>query len=157
VIETYQFKLGAALKMEQTIADLLVEHVEAARSEQVKELLRRHQEETRAHIEVLEQVFGVFEWEVDESPCPAIEGLEKEAKTMIKQADDSLVDAVILQSAVEVEHHELGVYTNLIVSARALGRQDAIDLLEQNRRSEEQALHKATSEQQQLLAAVSAS
>jgi ferritin-like metal-binding protein YciE len=157
VFETYQFKLGAALKMEQTIVDMLDEHIEAARSEQVRELLRRHQEETREHIEVLEQVFGVFEWEVDVSPCPAIEGLEKESKTMIKKTEDGLVDAVILQSAVEVEHHELGVYTNLIVSARALGRQDAIDLLEQIRRSEEHALHKATSEQQQLLAAVIAS
>jgi ferritin-like metal-binding protein YciE len=143
--------------MEQTIVGMLDDTIEAAQDEEVKELLRRHQEETRQHIEVLEQVFGVFEWEVDESPCPAIEGLEKEGKAMLEKTDDSLVDAVILQGAVEMEHHELGVYTNLIVSARAMGRQDAIDLLEQNRRSEEHALHKATSRQQQLLAAVSAS
>ena len=155
-VEAYQYKLGSALKMEQTIVDMLGVNIEAAQDEQVKELLRKHQEETRGHIEVLEQVFGVFEWEIDDSPCPAIEGLEQEGKAMIKKTDDSFVDSVILQGAVEVEHHEIGVYTNLIVNARAMGRQDVVDLLEQNRRSEEQTLQKVTSAQQQL-AVVSAS
>lgn len=149
-IEAYQFKLGAALKMEQTIVDMLEGSIEAAQDEQVREILRRHQDETRAHIEVLEQVFGVFEWEIDTSYCPAIEALEKEGKAMIKKTDDSFVDSVILQGAVEVEHHEIGVYTNLIVSARAMGRQDVVDLLERNRRSEEQTLQKVTSAQQQV-------
>lgn len=148
-VEAYQFKLGAALKMEQTILGMLGENIDAAQDEQVKELLRRHQEETRQHIDVLEQVFGVFEWEIGESPSPAIEGLEKEGKALIKKTDDSFVDSVILQGAVEVEHHEIGVYTNLIVNARAMGRQDVVDLLEQNRRCEEQTLQKVTSAQQQ--------
>jgi hypothetical protein len=34
--------------------------------------------------------------------CPAIEGLEKEGKAMVKKTDDALVDSVILQGALEV-------------------------------------------------------
>ncbi len=149
-VEAYQFKLGAALTMEQTIVDMLEEAVDAAQDEHVKELLRRHQDDTRQHIEVLEQVFGVFGWEIDGSPCPATEGLAQESKAMLEKTDDSLLDSIILQGAVEVEHHEVGVYTNLIVNARAMGRQDVVDLLEQDRRSEEQTLQKVTSAQQQV-------
>jgi ferritin-like metal-binding protein YciE len=152
-VEAYQFKLGAALKMEQTIVSILDESIDAAGDEQVQDVLRRHREETREHLEVLEQVFGVFEWEVDVTPCSAIEGLEQERKAMLEKTDASFADVVILQSCVEIEHHELGVYTNLIVNARAMGRQDVVDLLEQIRRSEEHALHKATSQLQQLVAA----
>lgn len=150
--EAYQFKLGAALTMEQKIVDMLGENIEAAQDERVMELLRTHQQETRLHVEVLEQVFGAFEWDVDDSPCPAIEGLEKEGKAMLKKTDDSFVDSVILQGAVEVEHHEIGVYTNLILNARAMGRQDVVDLLGQNMRSEEEALRKVIAQQEQVAA-----
>lgn len=150
--EAYEFKLGAALTMENKILEILDENIEAAQDEKVKELLRTHRQETRQHVEVLEQVFGAFEWEIDESPCPAIEGLEKEGKATVKKTDDSFVDSVILQGAVEIEHHEIGVYTNLILNARAMGRQDVVDLLEQNMHSEEQALEKVIARQEQVAA-----
>ena len=82
----------------------------------------------------------------------AIDGLEKEGKAGVKKTDDSFVDSVILQGAVEIEHHEIGVYTNLILNARAMGRQDVVDLLERNLRSEEQALQKATALQEHVAA-----
>ena len=150
--QAYQFKLGATLQMEQKILDMLEENIEAAQDDQVKELLRTHQQETRQHVEILEQVFGAFEWEVDDCPCPAIEGLEKEGKAMIKKTDDSFVDSVILQGAVEVEHHEIGAYTNLILNARAMGRQDVVDLLEQNLHSEAEALQKVIAQQEHVAA-----
>ena len=124
--EAYQFKLGAALTMEQTIVDMLGDTIEAAQDEQVETALRRHRQETQGHIEILEQVFGCFEWEVDTSPCPAIDGLRAEGKAMIKKTHDRLVDSVILQGCVEVEHHEIGVYQNLILNAGAMGRHEAM-------------------------------
>jgi ferritin-like metal-binding protein YciE len=150
--EAYEFKLGATLTMEKKIVEMLDENIAAAQDEKVKELLRTHQQETRNHVEVLEQVFGAFEWEIDDSPCPAIDGLEKEGKAVVKKTDDSFVDSVILQGAVEIEHHEIGVYTNLILNARAMGRQDVVDLLEQNLHSEEQALQKVIAQQAQVAA-----
>lgn len=138
--------------MEKKIVEMLDENIAAAQDDKVKELLRSHQQETRNHIEVLEQVFGAFDWDIDESPSPAIDGLEKEGKAAVKKTDESFVDSVILQGAVEIEHHEIGVYTNLILNARAMGRQDVVGLLEQNLRSEEQALAKATAQQEHVAA-----
>ncbi|HEX7084549.1 MAG TPA: DUF892 family protein [Gaiellaceae bacterium] len=153
--EAYEYKLGAALTMEKKVLDMLDENIRAAQDGAVKDLLETHRAETRQHVEVLEQVFGALEWEIDESPCPAIDGLEKEGKAMIKKTDDAFVDSVILQGAVEVEHHEIGVYENLILGAEAMGRADAADLLRRNLQSEERALEKILM-QQRRLAAVSA-
>jgi ferritin-like metal-binding protein YciE len=50
---------------------------------------------------------------------------------------------VLLQGAVEVEHHEIGVYENLIDNAHAMGREDVVELLHRNLASEEATLGKA--------------
>jgi ferritin-like metal-binding protein YciE len=150
--EAYEFKLGAALKMEQQVLEILDDSIENAQADRVRELLQTHRRETEQHVEILEQVFGAFEWNVDDSPCPAIDGLKAEGKANAKKADDSIVDSIILQGAVEVEHHEIGVYQNLILNARAMGRDDVVDLLQRNIQSEEQALEKVLALQEQVAA-----
>jgi ferritin-like metal-binding protein YciE len=138
--EAYNYKLGAALKMEQTVLDMLDKNVDEAQTEQVKQLFRHHQDETRQQIANIEQAFALFGWDVDTSPCPAIEGLDKEGRANAKKTDDALVDGVLLQGAAEVEHHEIGVYENLIINARAMGRPDVVQLLEQNLEQERHTL-----------------
>lgn len=94
--ELYHHKLGAALTMEQTIVDMLPELEEHANDSQLKQALRQHHEETQRHVANLEQAFQALGAEVDDSPCPAIEGLEKEGQANLKMVDDSLNDEVIL-------------------------------------------------------------
>src|SRR3954447_4497797 len=130
--EAHNFKLGAALKMEHTVLDKILEDsIEEAHDESLKQLFRHHADETRQQIRNLEQVFGAFGWDVDDSPCPAIEALHKEAKTNVKKTDDAIVDSVILSGALETEHHEIAVYEGLIIDARAMGRDDVVRLLEE--------------------------
>ncbi|HVU77527.1 MAG TPA: DUF892 family protein [Gaiellaceae bacterium] len=150
--EAYNFKLGAALSMESTVCEILDDAIENAHDERVKELLREHRSETTGHVDMLEQVFTALEWGIDDSPCPAIDGLKAEAKAMVKKTDDSIVDSVILQGAAEIEHHEIGVYENLILNARAMGRDDVADLLSRNLGSEQEALRKVMSLQRQVAA-----
>ena len=140
--EAYNYKLGATLKMEQKVLDILDASIENAQDEKVKELFTEHRRESEDHVRTVEAVFGLFDWEVDESPCPAIEGLEKEGKANAKKADDVLVDSILLQGALEVEHHEIGVYENLIINAKAMGRDDVVQELQRNLGSEESALEK---------------
>jgi ferritin-like metal-binding protein YciE len=151
--EAFNFKLGAALKMEHTVLEKILEDsAEEAQDDSVAHLFRHHADETRQHIANLEQVFGAFGWDVDDSPCPAIEALHKEAKTNIKKTDDSIVDSVILAGALEVEHHEIAVYEGLIVNARAMGRDDVVRLLQQNLEQEQHTLREATSALQKVAA-----
>lgn len=151
--EAYNFKLGAALKMENEVLKILDDSIGNAQDDQVKRLLEEHLEESRGHVATVERVFELFGWDVDDSPCPAIEGLRSEGKANAKKADDAIVDSVILQGAVEVEHHEIGVYENLILNARAMGRDDVVATLQENLDQEKAALEKATRLQEQVAAA----
>jgi ferritin-like metal-binding protein YciE len=150
--EALNYKLGAALKMEREIVDMLDELIEEARDENVKQAFRLHQQETKGHVANVEEAFRAFGWEVDDSPCPTIAAIEKEGKANIKKSDDAIVDQVILAGATETEHHEIAVYESLIVAARALGREDVATLLRRNLEQEEHALAKVKTLAEQIAA-----
>jgi ferritin-like metal-binding protein YciE len=138
--EAYEYKLGAALTMERRVLSILEDSIEEAQDTDVEGVFRHHHVDTKGHVRNLEEAFGLFGWEVDDSPCPAIDGLMAEAKANATKTDKSLIDAVLLQGAVEVEHHEIAVYENLIIHARALGREDVAAVLARNLSSESQTL-----------------
>ena len=141
--ELYVHKLGAALKMENTILDMLPELEQHANDTQLKQSLRQHLEQTQRHVSNLEQAFRALGAEVDDSPCPAIEGLEKEGQANLKMVDESLSDDVILSGVTETEHHEIAVYEGLIQNAEAMGEQEVVSLLEDNLKDEQATLQKA--------------
>ena len=138
--EAYNHNLGAALKMEQTVLEMLEDNIEAAQNEKAKDLFKHHHEETEGHVRNIEQAFEALDWDADTSPCPAIEGIQKEGKANVKKSDDSIIDNVVLQGAVETEHHEIAVYENLIVNAKAIGRSDVAEILERNLEDERHTL-----------------
>ena len=138
--ELYNYQLGAALKMERTVLEMLEDNADNSQTDMVAQLFRHHQDETRQQIANLEQAFAALGWDVDDSPCPAIEGIQKEGKANAKKTDDTIVDSVLLMGAAETEHHEIAVYEGLIINARAMGRQDVARLLEQNLEQEQHTL-----------------
>jgi ferritin-like metal-binding protein YciE len=140
--EAYNYRLGAALKMERTILEILEVNVKNAENGLIIELLGSHLEESRSHVPTVESAFSLLGWAVDDSPCPVIDAFEKEGKAQIKKAEATIVDAIVLQNAAEVEHYEIGVYENLIVWARAMHRHDVAELLQRNMESERAALGK---------------
>ena len=83
--------------------------------------------------------------EVDDSPCPVIEAMAKEAKATIKKTDDSLADAVVLAAATESEHYEIAVYETLVTNAEARGATDVAALLRENVEQDKHALDVARS------------
>ncbi|MEA2332158.1 MAG: hypothetical protein QOK00_1941 [Thermoleophilaceae bacterium] len=148
--ELYQHKLGAALNMEQTVLNMLDDNAEEAQDEQLKQLLRHHQGETREQISNLEQAFQSLGWEVDETANPAFKAFDKQAKAEVKMADDTLDDDVILAGAAETEHHEIAVYEWLITHAKAMGKDDVAQLLQQNCDQEQHTLEEVRSATQRI-------
>jgi ferritin-like metal-binding protein YciE len=108
--------------MEHSVLEMLDDNAQAAQSSELERLLRHHQDETREQIANLEQAFAALGWEVDDSPCPAIEGIETEGKATVKMADDAVIDDVLLSGAAETEHHEIAVYEGLITHPQAMGK-----------------------------------
>ena len=141
--ELFAHKLGAALTMEQTILGMLQELQEEARDSTLQKNLQQHYRETEQQVENLRQIFRALGVQPTPQPCPAIEGLEKEGRQMIKQVDDELVDSVILGGVIETEHHEIAVYDGLIIRAEVMGDDDVVALLQENLEQEEAALDKA--------------
>jgi ferritin-like metal-binding protein YciE len=152
--ELYNYKLGSALKMEHTVLDMLDANAENAHDTQLTQLFRHHQDETRQQIANLEQAFAAFGWEPDDSPCLAIEALEKEAKMDVKKTDDALVDHVLLMGAGETEHLEIAMYEGLITEARAMGKEDVVRLLQQNLEQEQHTLQEVKSASERVVAMV---
>jgi ferritin-like metal-binding protein YciE len=148
--ELFVHKLGAALTMEETILELLPKLEENARDSTLRKQLAQHYRETQGQVQNLRQVFSALGEKPDRRPCPAIEGLEKEADQMLGQVDESLYDAVILSGVMETEHHEIAVYDGLIIQAEQMGDADVIALLNENIEQEDATLKKAMSAAEQL-------
>jgi len=151
--EVYNYKLGAALKMERTVLEMLEDNADEAKDANVRALFRHHHDETRQQIDNLERAFAAFGWDVDDSPCPAIEGIQKEGKANAKKTDDAIVDSVLLSGAAETEHHEIAVYEGLIINAQAMGREDVANLLQQNLEQEQHTLQEVTQSIRQMASA----
>jgi ferritin-like metal-binding protein YciE len=148
--ELFAHKLGAALTMENTILGMLEKLQQEAQDSQLERDLRQHHEETQRHVQNLQRCFHALGEPIDEKPCPAIEGLEKEGEQMIGQVSDDLVDSVILSGVIETEHHEIAVYDGLIIKAEAMGEDDVVALLTENLEQEDQTLNKAIKAAEQL-------
>jgi len=74
--------------MEKVVLSMLGELETATQRDQLKQQFRHHAQETEQQIRNLEQAFQALGVEVDEKPCPAIEGIEKEGQTLIKKVDE---------------------------------------------------------------------
>jgi ferritin-like metal-binding protein YciE len=141
--ESFNYKLGAALEMEQTVLKILEANIAEAQDAEIRGMFEHHRSETEEHVHNLEEAFTLLGWERDTSPCPAIDGIAAEGKANAKKTDRSIIDAILLQGAVETEHHEIAVYENLVGAARAMGRDDVAAILQRNLDNEEQTLAKA--------------
>jgi ferritin-like metal-binding protein YciE len=147
--ELFVHKLGATLTMEETILGMLENLQQEASDPKLQKDLRDHHQETQQQIENLHRIFQALGEEPEKESCPAVEGLEKEGKQMIKDVDESLVDSVILGGVIETEHHEIAVYDGLIIKAEQIGDDDIVALLNENLEQEEGALDKAVKASEQ--------
>jgi ferritin-like metal-binding protein YciE len=138
--DAFTYKLGSALKMENTVLEMLGNLEQEAQRDELKQQFRHHADETRQHVRNVEQAFTLLGEKPDDKANLVIEAIDKEGKANIKMADDALVDNVILAGAEATEHHEIATYEWLIANAEALGHQDVIPLLQQNLESEQHTL-----------------
>lgn len=111
--------------------------INAASSEELREVLETHGEETKKQVERLEQIFKHLKTTPEHVPCKAMQGLIAEAKTLLKHGQDaepSVLDAALIGAAQRMEHYEIAGYGCArsyaqIVGAREIARllQDTLD------------------------------
>lgn len=130
---------------EHQIAKALPKMIEKARTPELHDGLSHHLQETREHIERLDQVFRHLDRKAEGVTCDAIRGIIAEAEQVMSDiADQRVLEAGIATSAQAVEHYEISRYGSLIALARQLGHTECIPLLEKTLEEEKAADAKLT-------------
>ncbi len=128
---------------EKLLVRALPKMAKAADSEELAEAIREHLEETKGHVERLEQVFEKFNQKPRAKACKAMRGLIEEGSEAASE-EGSLSDLAIIAAAQKVEHYEISAYGTAIAWAEKLGNQEAVDLLEETLSEEKAADEKLT-------------
>ena len=116
---------------EQQIVKNLPKMADKATNPNLKAGFEKHLQETKGHIERLEEVFELHGTKKKAVNCPAIDGILEEADEVTGDIDDKRVlDAALIASAQAVEHYEMTRYGTLIAWARQLGRDDCAAILQ---------------------------
>ncbi|MBC9933700.1 ferritin-like domain-containing protein [Chitinophaga qingshengii] len=126
---------------EKNLVKALPRMQKAATSEELKNAIGNHLEETKTHVTRLEEIFEMMGKRAQGKKCDAMEGLISEAQQCIEDTDeDSMVrDAGIIICAQKVEHYEIAAYGSLRTLATVMGHTEAADLLEQTLEEEKHA------------------
>jgi ferritin-like metal-binding protein YciE len=127
---------------EKTIVKKLPGMIEEATDEELMDGLRKHLEQTKGQVENLEQVFEEFGEKAAGEKCPGIEGLVAEHDEFVEkeQPTPEILDTFLTGAAARVEHYEIAAYRGLVESAKAMGKDSAARLLEENLAQEQEAL-----------------
>lgn len=136
----YTEELKDLYNAENQLLKALPKMAKAASSEELKNAFEQHLEQTRGHVDRLEQIFQ----EMDESPkgktCHGMKGLIEEGSEMLDQdGEESVLDAGIIVAAQKVEHYEIAGYGSVRTFAEMLGDDKAAKLLQETLDEESEA------------------
>ena len=113
----------------------------AATNEELIAALDEHLEVTEEHIARLEQVFELLGKKAQAKKCEAMEGLTKEAESIVEETEDGTAtrDVGIIMAAQKVEHYEIATYGGLAQLAKTMGLTEVANLLGQTLEEEKEA------------------
>jgi ferritin-like metal-binding protein YciE len=128
--DLFQRGLEYAWDSEQLLQKELPNLIEAASSDQLKQVLQQHQVETKGHIYHLKQIFTRLERSPAGEKGEPIRIILKESEKMIAHLDRSpLLDAALIFSGNQAKHYEIGLYESLAAFARTLGLEEVATLI----------------------------
>ena len=118
---------------EKHLAKALPKMAKKATSDELKSALQNHLVETQNQIIKLEQVFAILDEKAQVKKCEAMEGLLKEAESIISETEDGTMtrDVGIIAAAQKVEHYEIASYGTIRTLSDVLGLPEASELLNQ--------------------------
>ena len=139
-------ELRDAYDAEKQLTKALPKMAKAASSSVLRDAFESHLEETRGHVERLEQVLQGLGEKVRGKHCDGIEGIIEEGKSVMEEEyDEVTMDACLIAAGQRAEHYEIAAYGTMVAWARAMGHTEAADLLEQTLEEEKAADAKLTS------------
>src|SRR5439155_25852663 len=143
--DLYIDELGDLYDAEEQMIRALPRLAEAARAPELKEVLVRHSEESRLHLERLQLIFTHWGEKVPLRHCAGLDGIVQEADNRVTEpATADARDAAIIGAAQRIEHYEIAAYGCARTYARRLNRPDEARLLQETLDEEGRADHRLT-------------
>ena len=106
---------------ETKLTEALPKMEKAATSLDLKAAFHKHLQETKGHVERLEEVFGLLGLKPKKKTCLAMKGLLEEGEeTMKEDAEPEVLDAALIAAAQRVEHYEMAAYGTMRTYAKLL-------------------------------------
>jgi ferritin-like metal-binding protein YciE len=144
--ELYLDELKDLYNAENQLVKALPKLAKASTSDELREGFEEHLQQTKGHVERLEQIFEAM----DESPkgkkCAGMEGLVKEgSEVMDEDFEGAVMDAALIGAAQRVEHYEIAAYGTVIAFANQLGESEHASLLKETLEEEKETDEKLTS------------
>jgi len=140
--ELYIDELRDIYNAENQLVKALPKMAKAATSDELRQGFEGHLEQTKGHVQRLEQIFEDLEEKPTGKKCKGMEGLVEEGKEMIEEEDGEALDAGLISAAQRVEHYEIAAYGCVRTYANLLGETEAAELLKQTLQEEKETYQK---------------
>lgn len=126
---------------EKHLAQSLPKMIKGSTSEDLKQTITNHLEETKNHVTRLESVFEALGEKASAKKCLAMEGLLKEAEELLSDTDKGteVRDVAIISAAQKVEHYEIASYGTMRTLAGTLRLTEVQSLLDETLAEEKNA------------------
>jgi ferritin-like metal-binding protein YciE len=130
--ELYVEQLRDLYSAENQLVKALPKMAKAAQSGALRKGFEQHLEQTKGHVDRLEQIFSAMDENPKGRKCAGMEGLVEEGEEVIReQSGSDALDSGLIASAQRVEHYEIAGYGSVRTFAELLGDEEAVNLLQQ--------------------------
>jgi ferritin-like metal-binding protein YciE len=102
----------------------------AVQSEELKEAMQEHLEQTKGQVERLERIFQILDKRSSGKTCEGMKGLVQEAQSHVEEIEKGpVLDCAIIGALQRVEHYEIAAYGTVATLAEAMGQEEVKELL----------------------------
>lgn len=135
----YVDELKDLFSAENQLLKALPKMAKAASSDRLRSGFEAHLEQTKGHVQRLEQIFESLDASPKGKKCVGMEGLVKEGSEVMEEGfADAVLDAGLIGAARRVEHYEMAAYAAVCEFAKVLGQTKHASLLEETLAEEKQ-------------------
>jgi ferritin-like metal-binding protein YciE len=143
--QLYVEELKDAFDAENQIVKALPKIIKSASTPKLREAIEAHLQQTKGHVQRLEQIFKGLGEPAKAKKCDGLRGILEEGEKTISDGEQGpVLDAGLIAGAQRVEHYEMAAYGSLKTWAAELGETQAVQLLEETLNEEKEADKKLT-------------
>jgi ferritin-like metal-binding protein YciE len=143
--ELYLDELRDLYDAESRLVKALPKLAKVAESQELRTGIENHLEQTKGHVERLEEIFEAMGEKPSGKKCAAMVGLIQEGEELMDEDfEGGVKDAALISAAQRVEHYEIAAYGCVKTWAGLLGEKDAENLLQQTLNEEKETDQKLT-------------